>query len=283
MIDFDFEEYCCGCTSCANSCPVGAIEMRRNEEGFLMPFVDKGKCIDCGLCEKRCPYLNINADVDSFNLNDFNGKPAYLYYSNKEERLDSASGGFVNDVFSMFVQEGGFACGCVWDNELKANHIVSDNDCDLARMQSSKYVQSDLSSCFKEVRGLIKSGKKVVFCGTPCQTAGLRQYLGAAADTEKVLLICLICHGVPSPKVWDYYRKCLEKKFKARMTNVNMRDKRAKGYSLSYARYIFNKDENNAVSKRPLYFLVYGQPVFTKQLLPLQIQIRQYWCRHNCR
>lgn len=251
MINFDFEKYCCGCTSCANSCPVGAIEMRHNEEGFLMPFVDKEKCTDCGLCEKRCPFLNINVDINSFSLNDFNGKPAYLYYSNKEARLSSASGGFVHDVFSMFTQEDGFVCGCVWDKDLKANHIVSDKDDDLARMQSSKYVQSNLSSCFKEVRGLIKSGKKVAFCGTPCQTAGLRQYLGRLADTEQVLLICLICHGVPSPKVWDYYRQCLEKKFKAQMINANMRDKRAKGYALSYARYTFIR-EKSVVSERSL-------------------------------
>ena len=252
MIDFDFEEFCCGCTSCAKSCPVGAIEMRQNKEGFLMPVIDENKCTDCGLCNKRCPYLNINADIAGFSLNDFNGKPAYLYYSNKKSRQNSASGGFVNDVFSKFVKEGGYVCGCVWDEELRANHIVSNNDSDLPKMQSSKYVQSDLSSCFSEIRELIKSGEKVAFCGTPCQTAGLRQYLGRFADTEQVVLICLICHGVPSPKVWDYYKKCLEKKFHARMTNVNMRDKSEKGYAFSYVRYTFNKKDNNAVSGRSL-------------------------------
>ena len=249
MIDFDFEQYCCGCTSCANSCPVGAIQMHKNEEGFLMPVVDKDKCTDCGLCNKRCPYLNVNADIASFNLNDFSGKQAYLYYSNKTSRKDSASGGFVNDVFSKFVKEDGYVCGCVWDEELRATHIVSNNDSDLPKMQSSKYVQSDLSSCFKEIKELIKTGKKVVFCGTPCQTAGLRQYIGKLADTEQVVLICLICHGVPSPEVWDYYKKCLEKKFKAHMTNVNMRDKHTKGYALSYARYTFKK---SVVSGRSL-------------------------------
>lgn len=252
MIDFDFEQYCCGCSSCANSCPAGAIEMRRNEEGFLMPKVDKGKCTDCGLCDKRCPHLNVNADIGGFSLNDFRGKSAYLYYSSKVTRKASASGGFVNDVFSRFIKENGYACGCVWDDELKARHIVSDKDEDLPKMQSSKYVQSDLSSCFKEIKSLIKAGNKVAFCGTPCQTAGLRQYLGKLADTEQVVLICLICHGVPSPKVWDYYKKCLEKKFRARMTNVNMRDKRKKGYALSYARYTFNKEDKRAVSGRSL-------------------------------
>lgn len=252
MIDFDFEKHCCGCTSCANSCPAGAIEMRQNEEGFLMPVVDKNKCTDCGLCDRRCPHLNIDADIEGFSLNDFNGKPAYLYYSNKEARKDSASGGFVNDVFSKFVEEGGHACGCVWNEDLKAGHIISRENIDIARMQSSKYVQSDLSSCFKDIREKVRSGEKVAFCGTPCQTAGLRRYLGRLADTEQVVLICLICHGVPSPKVWEYYKMCLEKKYGARMTNANMRDKHAKGYALSYARYTFSKMDDSVVSGRSL-------------------------------
>lgn len=239
MINFDFENYCCGCTACANSCPIDAIEMHPNKEGFLIPVVDKEKCIDCGVCDTKCPYLNTNVDISKFSLDDFKDKPAYLYYSNKKARMDSASGGFVYDAFMKFVEEEGYAVGCIWDENLKACHIACSNKEEVAKTQSSKYVQSDLGHCFKEIRNKIREDKKVVFCGTPCQTAGLKQYLGKLANSDQFISICLICHGVASPKVWDYYKSCLENKYKGQMTKANMRDKYAKGYSLSYARYAF--------------------------------------------
>lgn len=239
MINFNFEHYCCGCTACVNSCPVGAITMRENEEGFLMPVVDTDKCIECGVCEKKCPHLNTEADISTYSLADFGGKPAYLYYSNKDERIDSASGGFVHDVFTETIEKNGYACGCVWDKDMKACHILSHTHEDLRRMQSSKYVQSDLGTCFKQIREKLSKGEKVAFCGTPCQTAGLKHYLGKLADGGGFISICLICHGVASPKAWKHYKAGLEKKYKGRMVAANMRDKHAKGYSLSHARYSF--------------------------------------------
>lgn len=239
MIKFDFDKDCCGCTACANSCPVGAITMRENREGFLMPVVDTDKCIECGVCEKKCPHLNTEADISTYSLSDFNGKPAYLYYSNKDERIDSASGGFVHDVLMETIENDGYACGCVWDKDMRACHILSDTHDDLRKMQSSKYVQSNLSTCFKQIREKLSKGEKVAFCGTPCQTAGLKHYLGKLVDGNGLISICLICHGVASPKAWKHYKEALEKKFKGHMVAANMRDKHAKGYSLSHARYSF--------------------------------------------
>ena len=239
MISFDFERFCCGCTVCANSCPVDAITMQENREGFLMPIVDTDKCIGCGVCEKKCPYLNTEVDISTYSLADFDGKPAYLYYSNNNERIDSASGGFVHDVFLKTIENGGYACGCVWDKDMRACHILGRTHEDLRKMQSSKYVQSDLSTCFKQIREKLSAGEKVAFCGTPCQTAGLKHYLGKLADGNGLISICLICHGVASPKVWEHYKTGLEKKYKGHMVAANMRDKHAKGYSLSHARYTF--------------------------------------------
>lgn len=241
MINFDFEKYCCGCASCANSCSSGAIQMLPDKDGFLMPSIDRDKCIDCGVCDKKCPYLNTDANVQDFSLKDFEGMPAYLYYSNKAERINSASGGFVYDAFMSFVDKGGYAAGCIWDDNLKARHMICHNKKEVIRTQSSKYVQSELGECFKNIRNLLRQDNKVIFCGTPCQTAGLKQYLSKLAESECFISICLICHGVASPKVWEYYKQCLEKKYKKKMVNANMRDKHAKGYSLSYARYTFAK------------------------------------------
>ena len=198
MINFDFDKWCCGCTSCASACPTDAITLQPNEEGFLMPYVDKTKCIECGKCDRSCPHLNTSEDMSDFSLKSFEGKSSYLYFSNQEERINSASGGFVYDAMRAAINNNGVICGCVWDDKMKAVHIVSDKKEDLQRMQSSKYVQSDLTGCYPEVRKALKNHRKVVFCGTPCQTAGLKHYLGKT-DTENLISICLICHGVASP------------------------------------------------------------------------------------
>lgn len=238
MIDFDFNQDCCGCQACASSCAHGAIRMQANDEGFLMPVVDREKCVDCGLCDKACPHLHTAADRTQFSLQSLRDCEASLYYSNDEERKDSASGGFVYDVFKKVLREGGAVAGCVWTDRLEAAHIVTDKMDDLHRLQGSKYVQSDMRGCFKEIRQLLREGRQVAFCGTPCQTAGLRQYLGKT-DCSRLISICLICHGVPSPGVWELWKRLLVRKYGAELADVNMRDKSYKGYRTSYVRYSF--------------------------------------------
>lgn len=240
MISFDFDKWCCGCTSCASACPTSAITMQSNDEGFLMPQVDKEKCIDCGKCDRSCPHLNTSEDISGFSLNSFEGKSSYLYFSNQEERKNSASGGFVYDAMMAMIKENGVICGCVWDDKMKAVHIVSDKNEDLLRMQSSKYVQSDMSGCYAEVRKALKEQRKVVFCGTPCQTAGLKHYLGKT-NAENLISICLICHGVASPLAWKTWVGVMEKKYHGRLVKVNMRDKSYKGYTTSYCNYTFKE------------------------------------------
>ncbi len=238
MISFDFDKWCCGCTSCASACPTSAITMQPNEEGFLMPVVDKKKCIYCGKCDRSCPHLNTSEDMSGFSLDSFDGKPSYLYFSQKEERKNSASGGFVYDAMQASIKTDGVICGCVWNDKMKAVHIVSDKNEDLQRMQSSKYVQSDMTGCYAEVRKALKLQRKVVFCGTPCQTAGLKHYLGKT-NAENLISICLICHGVASPLAWKKWVGVMEKKYHGRLVNVNMRDKSFKGYTTSYSKYTF--------------------------------------------
>ena len=254
MIGFDFDKWCCGCTSCASACPTDAITMQPNDEGFLMPYVDKTKCIGCGKCDRSCPHLNTSEDMSYFSLKSFEGKPSYLYFSNQEERKNSASGGFVYDAMRATINNNGVICGCVWDDKMKAVHIVSDKKEDLQRMQSSKYVQSDLTGCYPEVRKALKTQRKVVFCGTPCQTAGLKHYLGKT-DTENLISICLICHGVASPLAWKKWAAVIEKKYNGKLVNVNMRDKSYEGYSTSYSKYTLRSalNENTKNVGMPTY------------------------------
>lgn len=206
-----------------------------------MPTIDKDKCVDCGLCDKACPYINAKElDDTSYCLDDFKCKPVYLYYSLNKERKNSASGGFVYDINKSIVEKGGFACGCVWNKDMVAVHDIVDTVEELQKMQSSKYVQSNMQDCFPRIREIVKSGKDCVFCGTPCQTAALKQFLGKRyVGSPNLLTIALMCHGVPSPLVWQRYKESLERKIGGKMVSCNMRDKSAKGYSTSYVKYMF--------------------------------------------
>lgn len=239
MINFDFDKDCCGCTACANSCNHGAITMKANDEGFLMPHIDKEKCVDCGLCDKACPHLNTSTDRSQFSLESFKDKKAYLYFSKDARRKESASGGFVYDIYNKVLADGGLICGCEWNDNIEAVHVLSDSLVDLYKMQSSKYVQSNMQDCYRKIRKALREGRKVAFCGTPCQTAGLNSYLGKA-DRTNLISICVICHGVPSPGVWKVWKRIMEKKYKGRLVDVNMRDKSYNGYSTSYVRYAFD-------------------------------------------
>lgn len=260
MINFDFDEYCCGCTACANSCAYEAITMKPNKEGFNIPSVNTKKCTECGKCEKVCPYLNLGKTNPIQSIKDFRNKEAYLYFSKTEQRKKSASGGFVYDLFINTLKREGFVCGCVWGKNINAKHIISNSEADLESLQGSKYVQSDLGKCFSDIKKNLKQGKDVTFCGTPCQTAGLHFYLGKT-DKSHLTTVCLICHGVPSPKVWNKYKNILENKYKKKLIDVNMRDKSYKGYSTSYVKYTFIKtikENNNQLQN----FKYVGKPTF---------------------
>ncbi len=247
MIKFDFNKDCCGCTACANSCNHGAITMKANEEGFIIPGIDETKCVDCGLCDKVCPHLNTPIDTSHFSLESFAEKKAYLYFSYDLRRKNSASGGLVYDIYNKVLEEGGIVCGCVWNDKMEAVHILTDNAEQMHKMQSSKYVQSNMQDCYKQIRKYLKEGRKVAFCGTPCQTAGLNSFLGKT-DRSNLISICLICHGVPSPGVWNKWKRVMEKKHGGHLVDVNMRDKSYKGYSTSYVKYTFEYSLNGRES-----------------------------------
>jgi coenzyme F420-reducing hydrogenase beta subunit len=237
MISFDFNSDCCGCFACKNICSSCAIDLKPDNEGFNMPVVNKQTCTECGLCEKVCPNLNSNQKQFSY-YESFSDCRFYLYYSNENERMQSASGGFFYDLGKKIIEEGGYVCACVWDQDFSAHHIVSNKMEDLKRMQSSKYVQSNIEYCYAEIRKLLLAKKTVLFCGTPCQTSALYYFFNERKYTN-LISVSLICHGVPSPKVWSLYKTALEKKTGSKLSFVNMRDKDKYGYKKSCCKYIF--------------------------------------------
>lgn len=183
---------CCGCNACAEICPKHCIRMVEDAQGFVYPQVDSSVCVECGVCEKVCPF-----EVANLSL-----RPPLKAYAawnkNRQEHLVSSSGGAAYVFSSYILDKGGVVYGCTADG-IDVRHIRVEKYSELTKLQGSKYVQSNVCGLFKEVKNDLKNGKPVLFIGTPCQVAGLKNYIKHIP--EHLYLVDLICHGVPSQQM----------------------------------------------------------------------------------
>lgn len=197
MINIVEKEDCVGCNACVQRCPKQCITMKEDEQGFLYPKVDLDKCIDCHLCEKVCPVLNQKEPR----------KPIEVYAAknkNKEVQLRSSSGGIFFALAESVINQGGVVFGARFNNNWEVIHDYADTIEGIKAFQGSKYVQSRIEDSFIKAEQFLKSGRKVMFTGTPCQIAGLHLFLKKDYGTQ-LLSVDLVCHGVPSPRVWREY------------------------------------------------------------------------------
>ena len=223
MIELQKREDCSGCSACASICPVECIIMQDDFEGFKYPQVNKDKCVNCHKCEKVCPVINRPKQKGD-------KLKAYLARTKDDKLLQRCtSGGVFTEVARQIVKGGGVAYGVVYGENFTVKHERIADLSDIDRLPGSKYVQSDLGTIFLTVKKDIEAGKQVVFCGTPCQVAGLNNFIGKKCDN--LLLFDLVCHGVPSPKLWGKYVAFLENKY-GKLEDVNFRSKRL-GYHIS--------------------------------------------------
>ena len=225
MIQISDKSKCCGCTACVNICPRQCIVMRRDREGFDYPVANPDMCIHCGRCESVCPVLNPASD----------SKPIAAYAMRSSEYMEgSSSGGVFPALAKSVLERGGVVFGAVMESDMTVGHVEADTMDQVQRMRGSKYVQSDLYSVFEDIKEYLKSGRKVLFTGTPCQVAGLKGYLGDVA--EGLLAVDLACHGVPGPGLWEKYVGALAKRADADVSDVSFRDKSAswRHYSVRY-------------------------------------------------
>lgn len=205
-------EKCTGCSACTNICPQNAIKMIADNEGFLQPVIDETICVNCGLCEQTCPALSSNLSFGSLNPNVYAGW-------HKLDRIISSSGGMFSAFSRRILSDGGSVFGASLDADFNCYHKEITTIEDLYLLRGSKYMQSKIGMILKVVKARLNEGKKVLFCGTPCQIAGLRNYL--KKDYEGLLTIDLTCHGVPSNAVFKSYIDKLQKKLK--LTEKNSR------------------------------------------------------------
>lgn len=186
---------CCGCGACAAACRRGSIEMREDARGFVFPEIDASSCVGCGACVKACGLHE--------RLGFETSGPWYAA-AGKGDVSESASGGVFAALAREVMAGGGCAFGAAYerfDGGLRVGHRMAEDEVGLAPLLNSKYVQSDAGRCFAEVRRQLETGRQVLFCGTPCQVAGLRGFLGR--DWSNLVTADLVCHGVPSERLFN--------------------------------------------------------------------------------
>lgn len=209
-------ETCTGCAACLNACTHSAITMTTDTEGFLTPNVDNSKCVECKLCEKACPVISPLQDKGFMNPR------AYAVWSEPDRKVSSSGGAF--SAFTRYVlQQGGVVFGAAFDEELHCKHIEIQDIDGLTSLRGSKYVQSEIGDTFAQVRNHLRADRKVLFCGTPCQVAGLKNFL--RKPYPNLLTLDLICHGVPSDAVFQGYLKKISSRFAADVEGYEFRDR----------------------------------------------------------
>lgn len=213
---------CSSCAACANVCARSAISMQLDVEGFYRPVIDAEKCVQCGACERACPW---NKPVDNPSVANASPKTVAAYAKDESVRLQSSSGGIFTVLAERVLNDGGVVVGVAQTAPTRFGHIVVENKADLAKLRGSKYVQADVGLVYREVRSLLKAGRKVLFSGTPCQVAGLYAVLGNAASAD-LITVDIVCHGTPSVKVFEKYVRELEKEKSALVASSRFRDKR---------------------------------------------------------
>lgn len=237
---------CYGCFACANVCPKNCIELKQNDEGFFMPHVNTEKCVDCGLCDKVCIIDKSNDDLIKHSR-----KPTcyYGYHKNDELRKRSASGGIAYALSDYCIRSGGVVFGVVGKLFEDVHHVKACTSEELKALCGSKYVQSRIGHTYLEAKTELKSGRKVLFTGTPCQIAGLYSYLGK--DYDNLLTVDLMCHGVPSQKVLIEEVKEIEKE-KGKIRWIGRSGK----YKFSPSQYIIEFENGNeeVIDEKGMHF-----------------------------
>lgn len=268
---FENKTACFGCGACQAICSAEAISMVPDAEGFLYPVIDAERCVDCGLCSSVCPAGRPAEPLEG---------QAYAVRCNDPDLLQkSASGGAFSLLAEQILSEGGLVCGAVFDENFKVCHVMSD---DIAPMRKSKYVQSDLTGIYAEIRSALGDGRQVLFTGTPCQCDGVRRFFGP--DATGLVLAAIVCRGVQSPGLWkDYIAHISNGK---RLEAYCFRDKRIKndGHTVSYT--VGGQEQAVSMGNDPFSRLYMKcltlrpscyQCPYTHWELPFDLTIGDYW------
>lgn len=224
-------EKCTGCSACASVCPRNCIVMKPDQEGFLYPHIDENLCVSCGMCRKICPIANKSKDTGQ--------KPVAYAFQHTDEKIRyfSSSGGAFAAIAGSFILNGGAVFGAAFDGEFRVRHVCCQTVEELKQLQGSKYVQSDLGGCLNQLKSMLDAGREVMFSGTPCQIAAVKAV--CAKEYANLTTVDIVCHGVPSPVVWDIYIKEREKLACGKTQEMSFRFK-SSGWKRYSVRFLFD-------------------------------------------
>lgn len=225
MIEITNKADCCGCEACVQVCPKRCISFVEDAEGFRYPSVNTDLCVNCSLCEKVCPVINQNNKKEPLEVFAAKNK-------NEQDLLLSSSGGIFLILANRILKEGGVVFGARFDEQWNVVHSYSETEEGVRAFMGSKYVQSRIGSSYMEVRDFLLKGRKVLYSGTSCQIAGLKRFL--QRDFDNLLTIDMICHGVPSPKVWRRYLTEISQDNKGSIKSISFRDKQINWKNFSF-------------------------------------------------
>lgn len=287
---------CCGCSACFAVCPVKAISMKPDNEGFLYPAIDEKKCVGCYKCLKVCSFKEEQAK----RRNNCSGgadkdisyckvpKKHNLYaVKHKDDKIRAASrsGGIFTALSDAVLEDGGTVYGCILSENFEAVHTRASTVTERNAMRGSKYVQSSMRDVFRMVKNDLGSRKKVLFSGTPCQIAGLKKYLLCEEQTiENLYCVDVICHGVPSPEIWKAYLNWQQERNHSKVIGVDFRNKTDYGWAEHIETLWF--ENGKRVDSRIFVELFFGHCCtrlschdcpYKSMVRPSDITIGDYW------
>ena len=251
---------CVGCTACVSICPQHCLEVLQDEFGFYYPKIkDSGKCVECHLCENVCPVKKTEA-------NAYTIPKAYSAFSlSKDIQANSSSGGIFTELSLAVLQRNGIVYGAAYDENWKVKHIVIDQAERMYMLQGAKYSESFLDNTFLDIKEHLKSGRLVLFSGTPCQVAGLKSFL--SDKHENLICVDFVCHGIPSPMAWSEYIESKKITKNCKPIRINQRSKNTGWSKYSYS-CLIEYDDGTQYSKQnsdDLYMKLYCNDYISRE------------------
>lgn len=249
MLNIARTSACTGCHACSTVCPVSAICMRTNKEGFLYPSIDDETCISCGKCESVCPVLHPPA------LHEGTPRAYACRNLNEKIRLQSSSGGVFTLLAERVIADNGVVFGARFTEDFSVIHDWVDTAEELAGFRGSKYVQSKIGTAYRDCQNILREERTVLFTGTPCQIGGLKTFLGK--EYNNLICVDFICHGVPSPALWKKYVTEQETQAASQVVRTAFRRKDCGWKRFSLAFTFENASEYRATLDKDPYMLLF--------------------------
>lgn len=246
---------CTGCSACGDVCPTDSITYE--PLGFhFYPVINTNTCIKCRKCMQVCSPINFS--LQNVANSDFATRYYCSWNKENQERYQATSGGVGGALAARALELGYYVCGAAFNNDWELFHIISNQSEIINKIRGSKYLQSSTEGVYKKIYILLKSGKNVLFLGTPCQTDALRKVIPLKYIDQ--LVTCeIICHGVNSPIVWSDFRKYIEKKYNSKLKYYNFRSKSRGWGKLRVSYGFYNGKEKDESGWKNIFHSWFGQ------------------------